>query len=111
MILFKYNWYLVNEWGPYNFQYPSIWLRSIEGGKYTFALFGPVGNWKVTGGEGFESISQKTGTMPSSLIVGIDSTAQSPTIELKFIGEGFTTQFGDKIERGKIFEFEWSEKN
>lgn len=101
---------LVDEWGPYNFQFPSIWLRNIEEGKYTFALFGPQGNWKVVGGSGFNSFSLKTGAMPATLVAGIDSTAQNPAIKLEFIGEAFTTQFGDQHEKGKIYEFEWSEE-
>ena len=102
---------LVNEWGPYNFQYPAIWLRSKNEGNYTFALFGPEGNWKIVGGAGFKSISQKTGTMPATLVAQVDSTAHDQSIELEFIGEKFTTQFGDQNERGKAFEFGWTKDN
>ncbi len=102
---------LVDEWGPYNFQYPAIWLRNIEAGNYTFAIFGPQGNWKVVGGNGFKSFSQNTGTMPATLVAQADSTAQKLSIELEFIGEGFITQFGDKQEKGKVFEFEWANDN
>jgi parallel beta-helix repeat protein len=102
---------LVNEWGPYNFQYPAIWLRNIKAGNYTFAIFGPEGNWKVVGGEGFKSFSIKTGTMPATLVAEADSTVQNQVIKLEFIGESFTTQFGDKNEKGKVFEFEWAINN
>ena len=102
---------IINEWGPYNFQYPTICLRKIGKGKYTFALFGPQGNWKIVGGSGFNAFSLKTGTMPATLVAGIDSTAQNPALKLEFIGEGFTTQFGDWHGKGEIFEFEWSEEN
>ena len=101
---------LVNEWGPYNFQYPSIWLRSKENGKYTFALFGPEGNWKIVDGSGFNAFSLKTGTMPARLVAGIDSTAQDYALKLEFIGESFITQFGEQIEKGKAYEFEWASK-
>ena len=100
---------IVNEWGPYNFQYPTICLRKIGEGKYTFALFGPQGNWKIVGGSGFNAFSLKTGTMPATLVAGVDSTVENPALKLEFIGEGFTTQFGDWQGKGEIFEFEWSE--
>ncbi len=39
---------LVNEWGPYNFAYPSVWLREIQADStYVFLLMGPQGNWKA----------------------------------------------------------------
>jgi len=100
---------LVDKWGPYNFRYPAIWLRTRVNGNYTFIIFGPHGNWKIVGGNGFSSLSLKTGTMPATLVAKVDSTAQHQAIELEFIGEAFTTQFGDYHERGKVFEFEWSD--
>ena len=45
---------LVNEWGPYDFKYPVIWLREIKDNKYTFLLLGPQGNWKSVGGKGLK---------------------------------------------------------
>ena len=102
---------LVDEWGPYNFQYPTIWLRTREEGNYTFIIFGPHGNWKVVGGTGFSSLSLKTGTMPATLVAKVDSTAQNHAIELEFIGEAFTTQFGEYHEKGKVFEFNWTDDN
>ena len=69
---------LVDEWGPYNFQYPAIWLRNVENGLFTFVLFGPKGNWKTVGGEGFKSISQKTGTMPATLVAEMLSILIAP---------------------------------
>lgn len=102
---------LVDEWGPYNFQYPSMWLRSIEGGKYVFALFGPEGNWKVVGGNGFKSFSQQTGTMPGTLVAEAADPAENPVIKLEFIGEGFSDRFGEANEKGKPYAFRWhSEK-
>jgi parallel beta-helix repeat protein len=34
---------LVNEWGPYNFEYPAIWLRELKDGLFTFDIMGPQG--------------------------------------------------------------------
>ncbi len=99
---------LVDEWGPYNFEYPAIWLSSKDDKKYTFELFGPKGNWKIVGSSGFNAFSQKAGTMPSTLVAGIDSSVKKPILKLEFIGSAFTTQFGGKHEKGKVFKFEWA---
>ncbi len=106
---------LVNEWGPYDFRYPSIWLRTVDGqpaGKsgntYTFALFGPHGNWKITGGQGFQSFSRKTGAMPATLVAETNSKeTDSLRIELEFVGEQVITPFGDTLKRGTVQLFSW----
>ena len=33
-----------SDWGFYDFEYPAIWLREINDDKYTFAIFGPLGD-------------------------------------------------------------------
>ena len=99
---------LITEWGPYNFQYPSVWLRRIEGDKYTFALFGPEGNWKVVGGMGFTSFSRKSGAMPATL-VATKGGADKPhlSIELEFIGTSFKDQLGNEFEKGRVYPFRY----
>ncbi len=97
---------LMDEWGPYNFQYPSIWLRNIEGDKYTFLLLGPpTGNWKSVGGEGWSGLNQKTGAFPATLIATKQPGAELLTLQLEFIGEAFTDRFGDFNKKGKVFPF------
>lgn len=99
---------LITEWGPYNFKYPTIWLRGSEGDQYTFALFGPEGNWKVVGGNGFTSFSRKTGAMPATL-VATKGGANKPVlrIDLEFIGTGFKDQFGNEFEKGRGYPFQF----
>lgn len=100
---------LVNEWGPYNFQYPSMWLRSKEDNKYVFALFGPVGNWKLTKGEGMDRISLKSGVFPATLVVEKSEGDAPLNIELNFIGEAFRTQLGEGVEKGAGYAFGYRE--
>jgi len=99
---------LLTKWGPYNFQYPSIWLRRVEGDQYTFALFGPQGNWKIVGGSGFTSFSRKTGAMPAT-VVATKGGADKPNlkVELEFIGTAFTDQLGHAFEKGRVYPFEF----
>ena len=102
---------IVNEWGPYNFEYPLIWLREKNNNQYTFAIFGPEGNWKLTGGEGFIGSSQKTGATPTSLTLTKDKNFKGKvTVNLAFIGSEFKDQFGKTNERGKPYELQFKEQ-
>lgn len=104
---------LMNEWGPYNFEYPSIWLRNIEGNKYTFLLLGPPeGNWQLVNGEGYAGFNQKTGNFPAMLIATKQEGAESLALDFEFIGQAFTDQFGRWNKKGKHwpFRFERFEK-
>ena len=96
---------LIDEWGPYDFKRPGIWLRNQSGGKYTFLLLGPVGNWKLTGGDGFKRVTPKTGTFPATVIVETDADSIPLSIEMEFIGEAITTQFGEQLPKGSGFKF------
>lgn len=99
---------LITEWGPYNFQYPSVWLRRAEGDQYTFAIFGPQGNWKVVGGSGFTSFSRKTGAIPATLVAtkgGADKVELR--IDLEFIGTSFKDQLGNDFEKGRLYPFQY----
>ncbi|MBI1225920.1 MAG: hypothetical protein GC192_11850 [Bacteroidetes bacterium] len=104
---------LMNEWGPYNFEYPSIWLRNIEGDKYTFLLLGPPeGNWQMVNGEGWAGFNQKTGNFPAMLIATKKAGAESLAFDFEFIGQEFKDQFGHFNKKGKHwpFRFERFEK-
>ncbi|MCB9278282.1 MAG: right-handed parallel beta-helix repeat-containing protein [Lewinellaceae bacterium] len=94
---------LMNEWGPYNFKYPSIWLRSTERGEYTFLVLGPHGNWKAVGGQGVAGINPKTGNFPATIRVKRDPDATVIALDLEFIGDAFTDQFGKVNPKGKVF--------
>lgn len=97
---------LVNEWGPYNFSYPTIWLREINDDKYTFAIFGPEGNWKIVDGNGFSQTSRQSGSVPATIVAtAADTSQQNLSLQLEFIGVEFTDQFGNINTRGKTFKF------
>lgn len=97
---------LVDEWGPYDFRSPSIWLREIKGGKYTFLLLGPpTGNYKITGGEGWSKLNRVSGAFPATLIATKNEGAEYLTLDLEFIGEAFVDRFGNVNEKGQLFPF------
>jgi parallel beta-helix repeat protein len=96
---------LIEKYGVYDFQYPIMWLRTIEENRYVFALFAPLGNWKLTSAEGLDRISLKTGTFPSTVVVNRSEGADLMKVELDFIGNEITTPFGEVIEKGAGFVF------
>lgn len=101
---------LVNEWGPYDFRRPSIWLRETGEESYTFLLLGPTGNWKLTGGSGFSGFSTKTGTFPATFTARLAGGKEDLRLNFEFIGEGVTTQFGQHLPKGTPISFGWSQK-
>ncbi|MEZ4957942.1 MAG: PA14 domain-containing protein, partial [Saprospiraceae bacterium] len=105
---------LVDEWGPYDFRSPSIWLREIKGNEYNFLLLGPpTGNYKITGGEGWSKLSRVSGAFPATLIATKKEGTEYLTLDLGFIGEAFTDRFGNLNKKGKLFPFKFKrfEKN
>ncbi|MEO1257696.1 MAG: right-handed parallel beta-helix repeat-containing protein [Bacteroidota bacterium] len=97
---------LMDEWGPYDFRSPSIWLREIDGNEYTFLLLGPpTGNYKIVDGEGWAKLNRVSGAFPATLIGTKKEGAEYLTLELEFIGEAFTNRFGKYNKKGKLFPF------
>lgn len=97
---------LVDEWGPYDFRSPSIWLRNIDGNKYTFLVVGPkTGNWRAIGGEGWDGMNPKTGSFPATVVTNKSAGAEFLSLELEFIGEAFTDRFGNFNKKGRVFPF------
>lgn len=99
---------IINEWGPYSFRYPLMCLRKVKGKQYVFAIFGPLGNWKLKKATGVERISLKSGTFPSTVVVDKSNDDLPINIELEYIGETFTNQLGIRNEKGNPYEFRFS---
>ena len=103
------SYMLVDEWGPYDFQSPSIWLREIKGDQYIFLLLGPsIGNWRSIGGQGWTATSLKTGTFPATVVLTRESGAQWLDLAFEFIGPEFINPFGDTIRRGEVYPFSYA---
>ena len=100
---------IINEWGPYNFTYPLIQLRNVEeNNKYTFLLLGPTGNWQLAGGQGFSAVNPKTGTFPATIVATAIPDSQWLHMQLEFIGDSITTQFGRRFAKGHKSPFSFS---
>lgn len=95
----------INEWGPYNYAYPEIWLESIEANIYTFALIGPQGDWRVKKVQGLK-------LQPSSDVLKIIGkrlpNADFIELEMEYNGAAFVTQLGESIAAGTNYQVHFS---
>ena len=101
----------IDEWGPFDFKSPKAILRTIENDKYVFLIDGPVGNWKLTGAEGFEKTNVKTGTIPSTFTAYKIENSENFYLQFEYIGEGGMDRFGRPIQKGEVFPFEYRDLN
>ena len=94
----------------YDFEYPTIWLREINDDKYTFAIFGPEGNWKIIDGIGFSQSSRQSGSIPATIVLtkAKNTNPNNLALKLEFIGVEFRDQFGNLNARGKSTKFQFN---
>lgn len=103
----------VTEWGPYNFNYPLIWLKRIDSaGFYHFEVLIPsgrkqqnAGHWKFKTASGFNIIKN----INDQIIAKADSTRESRFIQLEYLGAAFTDVFGKTYPANKPCIFQYKE--
>lgn len=103
----------INEWGPYNFEYPSVWLDTIDANEYHFTLLAPPGDWKVKRAEGYYHTEIVKTNQLIKLLANKDTKAEFLLLELEFVGnQEITTQLGEAVPAGKpmLVRFTRSEK-
>lgn len=101
----------ITEWGPYNFQYPIIWLSKMDSNnKMEFEILGPAGKWKIKNSKGVKDVSSTSGKFPS-IISAIKTGEEQTLIELEYIGQTFTTQLGETIKANQPYTFSFNEFN
>lgn len=100
----------INDWGPYNFAYPVIWLKKTDStGLYTFEILGPEGSWSTAFTSGFTLIGKVAGTIPATVLAKVDSSVQDRFIRLKYSGNSYTDMFGIEHTAGDNDMFQYKE--
>jgi parallel beta-helix repeat protein len=85
----------ITEWGPYNFEYPLIFLKKIDSNNiYHFDILGAGGNWKIKNTNDVTSISGINGSFPEEITA--QKTGDDVLIEMEYSGAAFTDQLGKK---------------
>ena len=97
---------LPTKYGVYNFEYPAIFLRTVNKNEYVFAMFGhQIGNWKFVNAENVRSTNLKTGSFPATFIIQKEDLTKPFLIEFEFIGAGFYDELGVWNKKGKGYRF------
>lgn len=99
---------LMNQWGPYNFKYPTIWLREKKNDTYIFALFGPIGNWRIKDAIGFVDGNLKSGSFPATLVATRTDEPKAKII-IQSLTASFYDQFGRFHPKGESITLEYEE--
>jgi len=99
---------LVDEWGPYDFKRPILWLRSEGANGMEFEIMGPKGNWKVIEVKG-GALSATSGTVPGK--VTFRPEQGNVDIRLEYTGADTTDVRGVVTPAGRPVPFGFSKFN
>lgn len=104
---------MMTEWGPYNFLYPILWWTKTDNeSKMHFEIAGPKGKWKIKNIQGAKALSASSGTIPGMLTVKREASATGPVkIELEYTGEKVVSPFGEIIQAGHKYIFDYKENS
>jgi len=91
----------ITEWGPYNFEYPLLFLDSINNGNYNFSVLHNAGTWNLEDSKGFTILYSGN----DKIIAKADSAVQERFIKLRYTGTAFKDMFGKIHEAGKPYLF------
>lgn len=95
----------ITEWGPYNFEYPLLFLDSISNGNYCFTVLHQSGSWRLEKSNGFTILYAGN----DQVIAKADSSLQNRYIQLDYLGDPFKDMFGKKQHDGKPCKLMYSE--
>jgi parallel beta-helix repeat protein len=101
----------ITNWGPYNFEYPVIWLKSIDStGLYYFEVLGDfTASWRLHSISGFTIVDGLTGVFPAAFTAvptnNSGAAATAKNIILEYTGPDFKNQFGVVEKSGSLFGY------
>jgi parallel beta-helix repeat protein len=99
----------ITNWGPYNFEYPLIWLTNIDStGCYHFEVLGnEAASWRLHTISGFSITDSLTGAFPATFTAmptsSLDSKAATKQIVFEYTGPEYKNVFGLTGKTGSIF--------
>ena len=103
---------LVDEWGPYDFQSPRLWPRSLSGGKSNelkFEVLGPRGTWKAKSLSPGVTLSVQGGSVPGFVTATLSpQAANDVSIQLTYTGAATVDFKGNATPAGKPVRFGFS---
>ena len=92
---------LVDEWGPYDFQSPKLWPRSVEAdGSVKYEVMGPAGKWSVKSASGLTT-SAASGKVPGFVTVKPMKGSTVQQLEISYVGKAFVDYKGVSHKAGE----------
>ena len=103
---------LVTWLGPYDFQRPILWPDHIDSsGKMYFKILGPFGKWRVQRMQGVK-LSRLNGLVPDTIsAVPVPLSYTDIKVDLQYIGEKVTDEFGNETDTKESFNFSYNKFN
>jgi hypothetical protein len=101
----------ITNWGPYNFEYPLVWLTNIDSaGRYHFEVLGNItASWRLHSISGFTIKDPLTGVFPATFTAVPTSNTGTATatknIIFEYTGPDYTNQFGVVEKSGSLFGY------
>jgi parallel beta-helix repeat protein len=101
----------ITNWGPYNFEYPLVWLKGIDStGLYHFEVLGSItASWRLHSMNGFTIVDSLTGVFPATFtalpIINMGATTISRNIVFEYTGPDYKNQFGVDEKSGSLFGY------
>jgi parallel beta-helix repeat protein len=101
----------ITNWGPYNFEYPFIWLKSIDStGLYHFEVLGSItASWRLHSISGFTIVDPLTGVFPATFTaVSTNNLGTAPVkkeIVFEYTGLDYINVYGVIEKSGSLFRY------
>ena len=99
----------ITNWGPYNFEYPIIWLTNIDStGLYHFEVLGNItASWRLQSISGFSIVDSLTGVFPAVFTAmptnNLGTAPVNKEIVFEYTGPDYTNVFGVVLKTGSMF--------
>ena len=100
----------ITNWGPYNFEYPLVWLTNIDStGRYHFEVLGNLtASWRLHSISGFTIVDSLTGVFPA-VFTAIPTKGSARSIAFEYNGPDYKNQFGVTEKTRSLFGYNLSD--
>ena len=101
----------ITNWGPYNFEYPLIWLTNIDSsGRYHFEVLGnESASWRLHSISGFTITDNLTGVFPAVFTAlptnNLNAVPAPKEIVFEYTGPDYKNAFGVTEKTGSLFKY------
>ncbi|HWP69697.1 MAG TPA: PA14 domain-containing protein, partial [Gemmatimonadaceae bacterium] len=101
---------IVDEWGPYDYQYPKLWpADSTHALPLRLVVHGPPGTWTLVSRSGVQDISASSGRIGDTIrVTPRPDSAGLYEVVMEYRGAATASARGERKEAGVPVRFSWS---